>query len=46
MKLDYQILQNQMISSTSKDIATLTYLNPDGFVSGWNEAVKRLEDII
>jgi murein DD-endopeptidase MepM/ murein hydrolase activator NlpD len=42
---DYQILQNQMISSTSKDIATLTYLNPDGFVSGWNEAVKRLEDI-
>ena len=42
---DYQILQNQMISSTSKDIATLTYLNPNGYIDGWNEAIKRLEEV-
>lgn len=42
---DYQILQNQIISSTSKDIATLTYLNPDGYIEGWNEAVKKLEEV-
>lgn len=40
---DYQILQNQMVSSASKDIATLTYDNPDGYITGWNEAIKRLE---
>jgi murein DD-endopeptidase MepM/ murein hydrolase activator NlpD len=42
---DYQIFQNQIVSSTSKDIATLTYLNPNGFIEGWNEAVKNLEDV-
>lgn len=42
---EYKILQNQMVSSTSKDIATLTYLNPNGYIDGWNEAVKRLEEV-
>ena len=42
---DYQVLQNQMVSSTSKDIATLTYLNPNGYIEGWNEAVKNLTDV-
>ena len=41
----YQILQNQMVSSTSKDIATLTYLNPNGYIEGWNEAVKNLDNV-
>lgn len=40
---DYQILQNQMVSSASKDIATLTYDNPNGFLGGWNDAIKNLE---
>ena len=39
----YQIVQNQLISSTSKDIATLTFDNPNGFIAGWNEALKGLE---
>lgn len=42
---EYQILQNQMVSSTSKDIATLTYLNPNGYTEGWNEAVKNLDNV-
>lgn len=42
---EYQILQNQMVSSTSKDIATLTYLNPNGYIEGWNEAVKNLDNV-
>lgn len=42
---DYKIFQNQTVSSVSKDIATLTYLNPNGFIAGWNEAIKNLEDI-
>lgn len=41
---DYQILQNQMVSSASKDIATLTYDNPNGFLGGWNDAMKNLEN--
>lgn len=41
---DYQIFQNQIVSSTSKDIATLTYLNPNGYINGWNEAIQRLSD--
>lgn len=32
-----------MVSSASKDIATLTFDNPDGYLAGWNEAVKNLE---
>ena len=41
----YQILQNQMVSSASKDIATLTFDNPNGYLAGWNEAVKNLETV-
>lgn len=40
---NYNIVQNKIVSSVSKDMATLTSNHPDGFLAGWNEAIKSLE---
>lgn len=41
---NYNVVQNQIISSVSKDIATMTSNNPNGFLAGWNDAIKSLEN--
>lgn len=41
---NYNVVQNQIISSVSKDIATMTSENPNGFLAGWNDAIKGLEN--
>ena len=40
---NYNVVQNQIVSSISKDMATLTANNPNGYAEGWNEALKNLE---
>lgn len=42
-EFNYNTLQNQMITSTSKDFATLTH-DSKGYAEGWNKAVKNLTD--
>lgn len=41
---NYNILQNQIITSTSKDMTTLITTDPEGFTVGWNKAVKNLTE--
>lgn len=41
---DYQIVQNQIISTSALDIATMTSDPDKGFLNGWNESVKKLTD--
>lgn len=41
---NYNIVQNKIVSSVSKDMATLTANHPDGYLTGWNEAIKSLEN--
>ena len=43
-EFNYNVVQNQIISSVSKDMATMTTENPNGFVAGWNDAIKSLEN--
>ena len=43
-EFNYNVVQNQIISSVSKDMATMTANNPNGFVAGWNDAIKSLEN--
>lgn len=41
---NYNVVQNQIVTSVSKDFATLTKNNPNGYSAGWNEAIKNLTD--
>lgn len=41
---NYNIVQNKIVSSVSKDMATMTGNHPDGYIAGWNEAIKSLEN--
>lgn len=41
---DYQIVQNQIISTSALDIATMTSDSSKGYLNGWNESVKKLTD--
>lgn len=41
---DYQIVQNQIISTSALDIATMTSDPDKGFLNGWNESVKKLTE--
>ena len=43
-EFNYNVVQNQIISSVSKDMATMTANNPNGFLAGWNDAIKSLEN--